>query len=201
MKYRAIREHSHSYPIQLMCPALAVSPAGYYAWSTRAESARCPANRVLRADIRVIHRERRETYGSPSIWQALMPCGHRIGQRRVARLMRTDGLRANTVKTWRAATQSNHRGPVAANRLNRQFTLTRPNRVWAGGITYVWTMEAWRYLAVGLDLYARAVVGWAMDTRLTVELTQQAQTMAIHHRAPRQGCCPTRIGGPVCRHD
>jgi transposase InsO family protein len=90
---------------------------------------------------------------------------------------------------------------VAANRLNRQFTLTRPNRVWAGGITYVWTMEGWRYLAVVLDLYARAVVGWAMDTRLTVELTQQAQTMAIHHRAPRRACCPTRIGGPVCRHD
>lgn len=67
-------------------------------------------------------------------------------------------------------------------------------------ITYVWTMEGWRYLAVVLDLYARAVVGWAMDTRLTVELTQQAQTMAIHHRAPRRGCCPTRIGGPVCRH-
>lgn len=95
MKYRAIREPSRRYLIRLMCPALVVSSAGYYAWSTRPESARCAANRVLRADIRVLHRERRETYGSPSIWQALMPCGHRIGQRRVARLMRTDGLRAN----------------------------------------------------------------------------------------------------------
>lgn len=187
MRYRAIQEHDRRYPIRLMCRALAVSPAGYYAWRARPESARAAANRALMADIRVIHQESRQTYGSPSIWQALVRRGQRVGEHRVARLMRQDGIRAKTVKKWRATTQSTHRFPVAANRLNRQFTVAQPNRVWAGDLTYVWTAEGWLYLAVLLDLYSRAVIGWAMGGRLTVDLAQQALTMAIHHRAPKAG--------------
>jgi transposase InsO family protein len=115
----------------------------------------------------VIHRESRETYGSPSIWDALIKQGHGVGKHRIARLMRAEGIRAKTVKQWRATTQSSHRMPVAANVLDRQFSITRPNRVWAGDITYVWTTEGWLYLAVVLDLYSRAVIGWALEARLT----------------------------------
>lgn len=187
MKYRAIRKHSRRYPIRLMCRALAVSPAGYYAWLERPESRRGVVNRALVADIRAIHRESRHTYGSPSIWQALVQRGHRIGENRVARLMCEHGIRAKTVKKWRATTESNHRLPVAANTLNRQFTIDRPNRVWAGDISYVWAAEGWLYLAVLLDLYSRAVIGWAMGNRLTGELTQQALMMALLHRTPPAG--------------
>ena len=101
--------------------------------------------------------------------------------------MRAEGIRAKTVKKWRATTQSNHRMPVAANVLNRQFTVAQPNQVWAGDITYVWTTEGWLYLAVVLDLYSRAVIGWALEARLTGDLTQQALTMAIRHRTPKAG--------------
>jgi transposase InsO family protein len=51
--------------------------------------------------------------------------------------MRQDGSRAKTVKTWRATTPSDHQFPVAATTLHRQFTVTQPNRVWAGNLTYV----------------------------------------------------------------
>ncbi len=148
MRYRAIQAHDRRVPIRLMCRALTVSPAGYYAWRARPESVRGAANRALAAKIRVIHRESRETYGSPSIWNALVTQGHRVGEHRIARLMRAEGIRAKTVKTWRATTQSHHRLPVAANTLNRQFTVEHPNRVWAGDITYGWTTEGWLYLAV-----------------------------------------------------
>ena len=108
--------------------------------------------------------------------------------------MRQDGIRAKTVKKWRATTHSSHRLPVAANRLDRQFTVTQPNRVWAGDLTYVWTTEGWLYLAVILDLYSRLVVGWAMGTRLTVELAEHALTMALWQSEPhRPGFCTTRI--------
>ena len=93
-------------------------------------------NRALVAKIRVIHRESRETYGSPSIWDVLMKRGHDVGEKRIARLMRAEGIRAKTVKKWRATTQSNHRMPVAANALNCQFTVAQPNQVWAGDMTY-----------------------------------------------------------------
>jgi transposase InsO family protein len=85
--------------------------------------------------IRLIHRETRETYGSPSIWNALIKQSHRTGEHRVARLMRQAGLRAKTVRMWRATTRSNHRLPVAENIYNRHFAVAHPNRVWAGDIT------------------------------------------------------------------
>ena len=187
MRYRAIQEHDRRYPIRLMCRALTVSAAGYYAWCTRPESPRSADTRTLLSAIRVIHQESRETYGSPSIWDALIKQGHGVGEHRVARLMRQEGIRAKTVKKWRATTQSHHRLPVATNTRNRQFTVTHPNRVWAGDLTYVWTTEGWLYRAVILDLYSRRVIGWAMGHRLTVELAEQALTMALANRTPRAG--------------
>jgi transposase InsO family protein len=187
MRSRAIQEHDRRFPIRLMCRALAVSPAGYDAWSARPESVRGAANRALVAKIRVIHRESRESYGSPSICDALVKLGHGVGEHRIARLLRAEGIRAKTVKQWRATTQSHHRLPVAANALNRQFRVAPPNQVWAGDITSVWTMEGWLYLAGVLDLDSRAVIGWALGARLTGDLAQQALTMAIHHRVPKAG--------------
>lgn len=187
MRYRAIQEHDRRYPIRLMCRALAVSPAGYYAWRARPESPRAVANRDLLPVIRRLHHESRQTYGSPRIWRALREQGHRVGEHRVARLMRQTALQAKTVSKWQVTTDSAHRFPVAANHLNRQFTVVAPNQVWAGDITYVWTLEGWLYLAVLLDLYSRRVVGWAMSQRITVELTEQALTMALANRVPTAG--------------
>lgn len=187
MRYRAIQEHDRRYPIRLMCRALAVSPAGYYAWRVRPESRRSAANRALLTDIQGIHQESRQTYGSPSIWHALVRRGQRVGEHRVARLMRQAGLRAKTSTKWRATTQSQHPFPVAENSLDRIFTVSAPNRVWAGDITYVWTLEGWLYLAVLLDLYSRRVIGWAMGQRLTVDLAERALRMAVANRAPVAG--------------
>lgn len=187
MRYRVIQEHDRRYPIRLMCRALAVSAAGYYVWRSRSESARTIQTRILLSAIRVLHEESRETYGSPRIWRALREQGHQVGEHRVARLMRQANLQAKTVSKWRVTTDSAHRFPVVANHLNRQFTVAAPNQVWAGDLTYIWTREGWLYLAILLDLYSRAVVGWAMGARLTEELTQHALQMALHWRQPKPG--------------
>jgi putative transposase len=184
MRYRAIQAPDRRVPLRLMCRALAVSAAGYYAWKDRPESRRAMHNRILLSEIRVIHRESRETYGSPSIWDAVMKRGHGVGAHRIARRMRVEGIRAKTVKTWRATTDSHHPWPVATNTLTRQFQIEQPNRVWAGDMTYVWTTEGWLYLAVVLDRYSRTVIGWAMGHRLTVDLAERALTMALTHRKP-----------------
>ena len=137
--------------------------------------------------IRVIHHESREIDGSPSIWHALLTQGHRIGEPRGAWLMRQDGIRAKTVKQWRAPPQSPHRCPLATHTLNRPFTVTSPNRGWAGDLTYVWTTEGWLSRAVSLDLSSRLVLGWAMGHRLTMALAEQALPMALVNRSPRAG--------------
>lgn len=141
MRSRVIQEYDRRYPIRLMCRARAVSAAGYYAWRSRPESAQSIQTRTLLSAIRVIHQESWKTYGSPRIRDVLVKQGHRVGEHRVARLMRVAGIRAKAMKKWRATTQSNPRLPVAENILNRQFTVVQPNRVWAGDLTYIWTRE------------------------------------------------------------
>lgn len=187
MRYRAIQEHDRRYPIRLRCRALAVSPAGYYAWRARPDSLRAVANRDRLTAIRRLLHDSRQTYGSPRIWRALREQGHRVGEHRVVRLMRQAKLQAKTVSQWRVTTDSAHRFPVVANHLNRQFTVAALNQVWAGDLTYIWTREGGLYLAVLLDLYSRAVIGWAMGNRLTGELTQQALHMALQRRHPQPG--------------
>lgn len=179
-----MRDHQERVPVRVMCRALAVSPAGYYAWAARPESRRTVANRELVTMIRVIHAESRRTYGSPRVHAALQGLGQRVGEHRVARLMRRQGICAKTVKPWRATTDSAHSHPTAPNTLNRQFAVAAPNRVWAGDITYIWTAEGWLYLAVVLDLYSRMAIAWAMGSRLTETLATEALTMALGRRHP-----------------
>ncbi len=57
MRYRVIQEHDRRDPIRLMCRALAVSPAGYYAGRSRPASARSIQTRRLHSVIRMIHQE------------------------------------------------------------------------------------------------------------------------------------------------
>ena len=184
MKYQAIGDHADRFPVRLMCRALQVSSAGYYAWGHRPESRRAQRNRALLERIRVLHAKSRRTYGSPRLTRDLREAGYPVSENRVARLMRAHALRAKTVKKWKATTDSAHQLPVAANTLDRQFTVNQPDRVWAGDISYVWTDESWLYLAVVLDLYSRAVIGWAMGPRLTAGLATGALTMALWRRKP-----------------
>lgn len=196
MKYRAIEEHVRRYPVRLMCRALKVSPAGYYAWTARPESRRAQCNRGLLVEIRALHARSRRSYGSPRITHDLRESGQRVSENRVARLMRADGIRAKTVKKWKATTDSRHKWPVAPNTLNRQFTVTAPNRVWAGDITYCWTEEGWLYLAVVLDLDSRAVIGWAMGRASRPIWPPTRSPWRCGGENQPRGCCITRIA--VC---
>ena len=73
------------------------------------------------------------------------------------------------------------------NKLERQFQAERPNQVWCGDVTYIWTGKRWAYLAVVLDLYARKPVGWAMSYSPNSQLTTKALTMAYELRGkPKQ---------------
>jgi putative transposase len=187
MKYRAIKDHADRFTVRLMCRALKVAPAGYYAWRVRPQSQRTTGNRRLLVDIRAFHTRSDRTYGSPRITRDLREAGHPVSENRVARVMRANAIRAKTVKKWRATTNSQHKLPVADNVLDRQFTVTAPDRIWAGDISYLWTEEGWLYLAVVLDLYSRAVIGWAMGPRLTASLATDALTMALMRRQPAAG--------------
>jgi putative transposase len=101
--------------------------------------------------------------------------------------MRAMGLRARAARKFKATPQSRHNLPVAPNRLEQDFTAAEPDRKWVSNLTYIPTQEGWLYLAVVLDLYSRAVVGWTMDARMTRELVIAALTMAVWRRRPGRG--------------
>jgi len=180
-------DHRGEFRVKLMSRVLAVSRSGYYAWLSRPESLRSYRNRQLLVDIRRIHLQSRRTYGSPRVTDELQDQGVVCNEKRVARLMRDHGIRAKTVKKFRVTTDSRHKLPVAPNLLQREFSVSAPNRVWLGDITYVWTKEGWLYLAGVLDLYSRRIVGCAMSHRIDVELTLSALRQALDRRQPQAG--------------
>jgi len=176
-----------NYPVALMCRVLGVSRSGLYAWRRRGPSDREKSDVALRHEIRSIHAASRGTYGSPRVHRGLRRDGMRVGRSRVERLMRQDGLRGRLRRRFRRTTDSNHCLPVAPNRLNRQFQVEAPDRVWAGDITYIRTASGWAYLAVVLDLHSRMVVGWALADHMRTELVEKALESALGQRSPSRG--------------
>jgi putative transposase len=146
-------------------------------------------NSEIVAMMRQIHREVKQTYGSPRMHNELVACGYRCSRNRVARLMRQHGLKAKMTIRYRRAAKAGRREQVVPNQLDRQFAVAVavPNRIWASDITYIPTRVGFVYLAVVLDLFSRRVVGWAMGSRLSAQLVAQALSQAYERRRPVSG--------------
>jgi len=185
--FRFIDEHKRQWPVRVLCDALGVSPAGYYAWRGRPASARRQRQEALLVEIRAIHAEFKARYGSPRIHAELVARGHPCCVNTVARAMREAGIAAKTAEKFRYTTDSNHGLPVAENLLGRQFDPASPNEAWVADITYIPTREGWLYLAAVEDLYSRRVVGWSMADRLTSRLVVDALALAVERRLPGEG--------------
>jgi putative transposase len=187
VKFAFISAEKAQYSVSLLCSVLEVSRSGYYAWCTRPPSQRAIDDRELAEDIRNIHDSSKQRYGSPRIHEELAANDTRVGRKRVARLMKENGLNARIKRRFVKTTDSKHDFPIAPNLLQRDFTADAPNEVWVGDITYLDTREGWLYLAVLIDLYSRRVVGWAMSERIDTALAMNALNMALARRNPRRG--------------
>lgn len=187
MKFVFISAEKAQYSVSLLCSVLEVSRSGYYAWCARPPSERAIADRELTEEIRNIHDSSKQRYGSPRIQEELAANDTRVGRKRVARLMKENGLSARTKPRFVKTTDSNHEFPVAPNLLQRDFSADAPNETWVGDITYLDTREGWLYLAVLIDLYSRRVVGWAMSERIDTALAAGALRMALAQRKPQRG--------------
>jgi len=170
-----------------MCQVLAVSRSGYYQWIKYLKSTRKIEDMDLIQKINTIYHNNRKTYGSPRIHQALLKEGYHASKKRVERLMKKAGIHAVTKKKYRATTDSKHSLPVAANHLNRNFKVNKPNKFWVADITYISTQEGWLYLSTIMDLYSRKIVGWSIKNRITQDLVIEALNMAIKQRKPLEG--------------
>jgi putative transposase len=185
--YRFISAQKASYPVTAMCRALTTSRSAFYAWEAADEGARATGDRCLLVRIQAAHAESRGTYGSPRVLAALRRDGVAIGRRRVARLMRANGLAGVPCRRFRKTTDSEHSLPIAPNIVDRDFSADEPNQVWVADITYVSTAAGWLYVAVLVDLFSRKVVGWAAANHMRTELCLEALESAIALRGPPAG--------------
>lgn len=187
MKFRFVNAWTGHFPVAWMCRRLGISTSGYYASLKRSEPEHARRDRQLAVKIRALHEASNGVYGSPRIFRDLKAEGERVGRKRVARVMRENGLSGELPKRSRRTTDSNHKLPVAENLVARDFNPTTPNKTWATDITYVRTWEGWLYVAVVLDLFSRRVVGWAAADHMRTELVLDALRMALRERQPGPG--------------
>jgi transposase InsO family protein len=141
--FRFIDQHKGRWPVRLLSRALAVSPAGYYAWRDRPASARQQRHDALLVEVRAIHAEFQARYGSPRSHAELVARGQDCCVNTVAKLMREGGVRAKTARKFRRTTDSDHDLPVADNLLGRQFDPAGPNEAWVADSTYIPTRQGW----------------------------------------------------------
>jgi putative transposase len=187
MRYRFIEKQQKAWPITLMCGVLGVSRSGYYDWTARDLREGIRSNIALDKRIREIFAGHRQRYGAPRITDALHDEGMNCSVNRVARRMRALGLEAIQAKKFKVTTDATHAKPVAPDLIEQDFRAAAPNQKWTSDITYVWTDEGWLYLAVVMDLYSRAIVGWSMNRRMTQHLVCAALTMALFRRGFPKG--------------
>ena len=173
------------FPVRTMCRVFGVSPSGFYAWHERKPSARALEDARLTARIRHYHARSRGAYGAPNIHADLRDEGIRVGKKRVARLMRREGLRGVCRRKWVTTTMRNPDAPPAPDLVERRFSAGAPNHLWVADITYIPTWAGFLYLAVVLDAFSRRIVGWAMAEHLRTELVLSALNMALGQRRAR----------------
>lgn len=187
MKYEFIKEHSDEFPVSRICQTMEVSKSGYYAWLKCPKSKRAFEDEFILERIIDSHDSSGGTYGSPRVYQDLKDEGINCGIHKVERLMHVNGIRAKTVKKFKATTNSEHSYPVADNILDRNFVVEEKDKVWVSDITYIETSEGWLYLCIIMDLFSRMIVGWSMANHMRAELVCDAFNMACMRRNPGKG--------------
>jgi putative transposase len=182
-----VNAHQADFPVQVMCRVLGLSSSGYYAWSSRPPSDRAKRDAELVVKIREVFDGNKQVYGRPRIFADLKEAGEKIGEKRVGRLMRQEGIQgASRRKRGPKTTRRNKDARPAPDLVERDFTADGPDQLWVADITYIPTSAGFLFLAVVLDAWSRRIVGWAMATHLRTELVLEALNMATWQRRPKQ---------------
>lgn len=172
--------------MRTLCRTLRIERSGYYAWLKRPKSKRTRRNEELIATLKQLWMESGCVYGYRKLHDDLQEVGIDCSPNKVARLCQQAGIRAQIGYKRRKGYYGGRPTVVADNYLERQFEVSRPNKVWVTDITYIRTYEGWLYLAVVIDLYSRQVVGWSMNQRMATGLVLDALLMAVWRRKPAQ---------------
>ena len=166
---------------------LGVSTSGYHDWLYREPSTRANEIMILLRKLQALHVKHKQRYGSPRMHAVLLKQGIQVSRGRIERLMKKHEISAMRSKRHKRVYVQRELQKASPNILAREFSATKPNEKWVSDITFIPTQKGYLYLATVLDLYSRAIVGWAMSERINGELVLDALNMAIKHRGSPVG--------------
>jgi putative transposase len=173
------------HPAEVSCRVLSLSDSGFYAWRSRAPSARAIRHAWLTDVITQAHVESNGIYGARRVHAELtMGRGITVGHNAVAMLMHRANLQGLPGARRR---RLRHQAPTASDLVDRRFSRSEPDQLWVTDITEHPTREGKVYCSVVLDVFSRRVVGWSIDASPTAALVTNALGMAISNRRPEPG--------------
>jgi putative transposase len=179
---RYVDEHRERFGVEPICNTLGVSVSAYYQ-RRNGRSARAVEDERLLERIRELHAANYYAYGYRRMWKALRRAGEQVPRCRVQRLMRSNGIvgAKRRGKPWRTTKTD----PQAARRpdlVERDFTASRPNKLWVADISYLRCWQGLVFFAFVLDAYSRMIVGWQLAPHMRTHLVLDALRMALHQR-------------------
>jgi transposase InsO family protein len=183
---------------------LGVSRSGYYAWRSNGitQSPRELKRQSRDEKIKAAFDASKKRYGAERLQVELKDIGESANIKTIRASMKRQGLVPKAARKFKVTTDSDHKQPVSPNLLAQDFSATTKNQKWAGDITYLYTSEGWLYLAVIIDLYSRAVIGWSMKPRMTADLVCDALSMAMFRRDfPREVIVHSDRGSQYCSNN
>jgi putative transposase len=181
------------YGVESICAQLPIAPSTYYAQKAQGRdpakrSARAQRDAALEGEIQRVWKGNFEVYGVEKVWRQLRREEVAVARCTVARLMRRLGLRgAVRGRAFTITTTPDEAATRPADLVQRTFTATRPNQLWVADLTYVATWRGFVYVAFVIDVFARRIVGWRVDTTLRSDLALDALEQALHARPDRAG--------------
>lgn len=166
-------------PIGLACQVLGLPRSSYYYCAQpRQEDDLKEAIRYVAGQF--------PTYGTRRMAHQLRrpPYSHRVGRKRMQRLMRSMNL-LRPVKQVRIRTTNSEHGFPRFRNLVEGLVVSHPDQVWVADITYIRLKDGFVYLAVLMDVFTRSIRGWQLSRSLDQSLTLNALLPALAQRCPQ----------------
>ncbi|HAL6817496.1 IS3-like element ISEc31 family transposase [Escherichia coli] len=179
-RFTIVARLSDSHSVVSLCSALEIHRSSYRYWRKRRDTVN-PARVRLCSEIRRAWNQSRGSAGARTLAEMLTQNGVPMSRYRAGRLMKYLNLSSCQPgkHQYKNARQEHTCLP---NLLERQFAVPEPDRVWCGDITYIWAGNRWCYLEVGMDLFARRVIGWSLSANADTALISSALRMAYEVR-------------------
>lgn len=180
-----VDQNRERFGVESICRTLGVSASAYYHRATGVLSARAKRDAWLLTKIREVHRKNFFAYGSRKMWVALTQLGIDAGRGQVERVMRENGIQGakHRAKPWKT-TIPDPEGADSPDRVNRNFSATRPNELWVADFTYLRCHQGLVFFSFVINVFSRKVVGWQFANHMKMPLVTSALEMALSVRNP-----------------